>query len=272
MVCAIYTYMCAWDITPLITLHRAHIYAGNYTLASEAFFCLESICNWSRLFYHYIATCCMMAEGMYDKAALESIQMINMFEQKRKLGHHISSNEHYAESKVASWIAMSSSTTTTPSNKALLKETLHTVTNPIWELVYLWHGTCYWTYEVISDIRSYAGNSRNNSDPMLSLIMGVVCRDVDRNLALAMEYFNLILMMKQEAAGWVYPYAMYEIAATQCALPANNTWNGGGTTLAVVVTDWVRCIEAYYQQHPQDKEWECRMQLRCQLLLESCCA
>ncbi|KAK4521172.1 uncharacterized protein ATC70_013117 [Mucor velutinosus] len=236
----------------------AHIYAGNYTQASEAFFCLESICNWSRLFYHYIATCCMIAEGMYEKAALESIQMINMFEQKRKLGHRISSNEHYAESKVASWIAMS---TSLPSQS--LEETLHTVANPIWELVYLWHGTCYWTHEVISDIKSHATRS-NSSDPMLYLILGVLYRDMDRNLELAMEQFNLILMMKKEAAGWIYPYAMYEIAATQCT-----TFNSG--TILVIVTDWVQCIEAYYQQHPQDKEWECRMQLRCQLLLESCC-
>ncbi|KAL0137402.1 outer membrane protein Iml2/Tetratricopeptide repeat protein 39 [Mucor lusitanicus] len=239
----------------------AHIYAGNYTQASEAFFCLESICNnWSRLFYHYIATCCMMAQGMYEKAALESIQMINMFEQKRKLGHRISSNEHYAESKVASWIAMSTSQCKS------LKETLHTVTNPIWELVYLWHGTCYWTRKVISDIKLHATTTPH--DPMLYLILGVLYRDVDGNLELAMEYFNLILLMKKEAAGWMYPYAMYEIAATQCTL-SNNT--SSGALAVVVVTDWVRCIEAYYQQHPQDKEWECRMQLRCQLLLESCC-
>ncbi|KAL9548224.1 hypothetical protein MBANPS3_005786 [Mucor bainieri] len=249
----------------------AHIYAGNYIQASEAFFCLESICNWSRLFYHYIATCCMIAEGMYEKAALESIQMINMFEQKKKLGHRISSNEHYAESKVASWVALS---TLQQSNSTSLKETLYTIPNPIWELVYLWQGTCYWTPEVISDIKSHAATRKSSSsssssnDPILYLILGVLYRDVDNNVALAMEYFNLILMMvkKEAAAGWVYPYAMYEIAATQCIL--SNTSSG---TMLVVVTDWVRCIEAYYQQHPQDKEWECRMQLRCQLLLESCC-
>ncbi|GAN04812.1 hypothetical protein MAM1_0074c04277 [Mucor ambiguus] len=240
----------------------AHIYAGNYTQASEAFFCLESICNWSRLFYHYIATCCMIAQGMYEKAALESIQMINLFEQKRKLGHRISSNEQYAESKVASWTAMS----TSQSSKAL-KETLQTITNPIWELVYLWHGTCYWTTEVISEIKSHATARKSSNDPMLCLILGVLYRDVDNNLALAMEHFNLILTLKKkDGAGWIYPYAMYEIAATQCTL--SNTSSG---TILVVVTNWVQCIEAYYQQHPQDKEWECRMQLRCQLLLESCC-
>ncbi|KAG1133595.1 hypothetical protein G6F42_001272 [Rhizopus arrhizus] len=205
----------------------------------------------------------MIAQGMYEKAALEAVQMINMFEQKRKLGHRISSNEHYAESKVASWIAMSVSLSKS------LKETLHLVTNPIWELVYLWNGTCWWKYEVISQVKAYATTT---NDPLVHLIMGVFYRDLDKNLELAMEHFNLILMMKKQA-DWMYPYAMYEIAATQCVLmsssSSNNNKSSSGTIL--VVTDWIRCIEAYYQQHPQDKEWECRMQLRCQLLLESCC-
>lgn len=235
---------------------RAHIYTGNYFQASEAFFCLESICNWSRLFYHYIATCCMIAEGMHEKAALESRQMINMFEQKKKLGHRISSNEQYAETKVKSWIETSNSSSLT------LKETLQSITNPIWELVYLWNGTCYWKYDVVLDIKR-----QHKDDPMLYLILGVLYRDLDGNIEIAMEYFNLILTMKKEA-GWTSPYAMYEIAATQCMLKQPTATKN--QQCQIIVTDWIRCIETYYQQHPQDKEWECRMQLRCQLLLESC--
>ncbi|CEP11946.1 hypothetical protein [Parasitella parasitica] len=227
----------------------AHIYAGNYTQASEAFFCLESLSNWSRLFYHYVATCCMIAEGKYEKAALESKQMISMFEQRRKLGHRISSNEQYAESRVKCWMEMSKTRSST------LKETLQSVRNPIWELVYLWNGTCYWKHDVVEDIKS-----QNKDDPMLHLIMGVLYRDLDGNVELATEHFNLVL---QNDEGWINPYAMYELAATQCTAAAKNRH------YQITVTDWIQCIESYYQGHPRDKEWECRMQLRCQLLLES---
>ncbi|KAI8644124.1 outer membrane protein Iml2/Tetratricopeptide repeat protein 39, partial [Parasitella parasitica] len=227
----------------------AHIYAGNYSQASEAFFCLESLSNWSRLFYHYIATCCMIAEGKYEKAALESRQMISMFEQKRKLGHRISSNEQYAESRVESWIETSKTRSST------LKETLQNVRNPIWELVYLWNGTCYWSCKVVEDIKK-----QTTDDPMLHLIMGVLHRDLDGNVQLAMEYFNLVL---KSDAGWINPYAMYELAATQCTATAKNEY------YQITIADWIQCIESYYQGHSQDKEWECRMQLRCQLLLES---
>lgn len=216
----------------------------------------------------------MIAGGMFEKAALEAKQMINMFEQKKKLGHRISSNEQYAESKVEYWIKMSNSSSLT------LKETLQSVTNPIWELVYLWNGTCYWQYEVAVDIihSKRQSNNRKNDDPILYLVMGVLYRDRYNNMELAMEYFNMILTM-DKGAGWIIPYAMYEIAATQCIVMPKNIKSAAAVPTKRdqqqqrenMATDWVRCIETYYQQHPQDKEWECRMQLRCQLLLESCC-
>jgi hypothetical protein len=241
--------------------NRVHIYSGNYAEASESFFCLESMSNWSRIFYHYVSTCCIIADGMYDKAVLEIRQIVNMLDQKRKMGGRISSNEFYAEQKVRYWLEMSQ-------QDISLKETLCYISNPLWELVYLWNGTSYWKEEVMVQIKQqilHRWKQETYKDPMLCLIMGVIYRDTDKNIELAMEYFNLVLIPQNDSpqkkkTAWVVPYAMYEIAVTQYMLDTN--WE--------IIKGWIHCIESYYLQNPQDKEWETRMQLRCQLLLESC--
>lgn len=234
----------------------SYIYAGNYFQASESFFCLESMCNWSRLFYHYMATCCMIADELYDKSVLEIRQMINMIEQRKKVG---SSNEQFAESRIKMWIE------TSIINQTSLKETLQKdIINPIWELVYLWNGTSYFNKEIIKDIKDQQGD-----DPMIYLLKGVIQRDVDINMEQALEYFNMTLITAERniKKNWIIPYAMYEIAATHFVILQRD--RSHTTEYQLVILDWIKCIENYYQD-TLDIEWETRMQLKCQLLFESC--
>ncbi|KAI8048913.1 uncharacterized protein B0P05DRAFT_500188, partial [Gilbertella persicaria] len=213
----------------------AYMYSGDYFQAIEVFFCLESMCNWSRIFYHYISTCCMIAEGLHDKAVLEVKQIINMFEQKRKSSSRMSSNEHYAELKVQSWLDASNS------QAISLKETLQQIINPVWELVYLWNGARYWQCNIVDEIKH---RSQSCKDPVLCLIVGVVYRDKDKNIELAMEYLNLALLKDS----WAMPYAMYEIAATHCALLKSNQ-DSHPEEVKIIVSDWIQCIERYYVQN-----------------------
>jgi hypothetical protein len=211
---------------------------------------------------------------MYDKAVLEIRQIINMLDQKNKMGNHISSNELYAEQKVKCWLEISK-------NQGIsLKETLRcNIANPLWELVYLWNGTDYWKEEVAMQIKQqilHRWNQDTTKDPMLCLIMGVIYRDTDNNIELAMEYFNLVLISQNDSpqkkkrgdTAWIVPYAMYEIAVTHSILVLDS--HGATNNGKIIIKDWIHCIESYYLRNPQDKEWENRMQLRCQLLLESC--
>ncbi|OBZ82620.1 Tetratricopeptide repeat protein 39C [Choanephora cucurbitarum] len=233
-----------------------HIYTGDYAKATETFFWLESMCNWSRLFYHYISTCCMIADGLYDKAILEIKQIRELFQQKRKTSSRLSSHEHYAESKVQSWLDVSES------QAISLRETLeHHIINPVWELVYLWNGTRHLQHKVLVDIKRRF-QTCHPKDPVLCLVMGVIYRDIHQDIELAMECLNLALLVE---AHWTFPYAMYEIAVTYC------TQQQKRSDIQIIVSDWIQCIERHYQQHSQDTEWEARMQIKCQLLLESYC-
>ncbi|KAG2237989.1 hypothetical protein INT48_002551 [Thamnidium elegans] len=228
----------------------SYIYAGNYFEASETFFCLESMCNWSRVFYHYISTCCMIADGRYDKAALEIRQMTNMLGQRKP-----NCNEQYAESRIKHWVD------TSTKNQTTLNKTLQfDIVNPLWELVYLWNGTRLLSSQIVELIKQ-----QPQTDPMICLLMGVIERDIEQNMELAMECFNLVLILTEETNSWIMPYAMYEIATTHCILFREK----GHSEYKLIILDWINCIENYYSQNTQDNEWEARMQLRCQLLIES---
>lgn len=233
----------------LYELGWSYIYAGNFSQASETFFCLESMCNWSRLFYHYMATSCMIADKCYDKSELEIRQMGSMVLDKKKLSY----NDQFAESRIKIWIEAS---TTRP-----LKETLqHHIINPIWELVYLWNGTSYFSQGILFEIRNY-----EEEDPLVYLLKGVIKRDMDGLVDQALEYFNKTLLM-QTKKHWI-PYAMYEIAVTHFVILKRD--RSDMIEHQSRILDWIKCIENYYQS-TVDIEWDARMQLKCQLLTESC--
>jgi hypothetical protein len=242
----------------------------------------------------------MVAQGTHQKAALEVQQMLTMINDKKRIGHKLSSNETYAEGKIRSWCSESKR-----QNKPL-KDVLEHLVNPIWELVYLWNGITYWDPQVLKDTIqtiqnrlldentqvSYNGSdngpdldgshtyndtskdndnknckdSNSSDDSTMFLIMGVIERDIRHDHKKAFEYFNRILRKPDEESNWTLPYAMFENAVTHCKQKKE---------CSSLTSTWICRVEDYYLDHPDDIEWHARMQLRCQLLLESqiikCC-
>lgn len=150
---------------------RGQIFLGDYFQASETFFRLESMNNWSRAFYHYIATCCMFADEEYGKAALEYLQIPAILH-RRRFNTRLMPNEAFADRKIRSWCekailldgpsskhgkhglyneddetgrrreSLDSISTKASSTSILNGDRLKqvVVVNPLWELVYLWNG------------------------------------------------------------------------------------------------------------------------------------
>ncbi|ORZ15341.1 hypothetical protein BCR42DRAFT_416898 [Absidia repens] len=140
------------------------IFLGDYFQASETFFRLESMNNWSRAFYHYIATCCLYGDEEYDKAAIDFVQIPRLLARRRKSGTRLLANEQFAERTILQWmqlgaqqVADSNNGTTTPNDTHndgddwrqrkgvmdghLLQQVV--LVNPLWELIYLWNGIYY---------------------------------------------------------------------------------------------------------------------------------
>ncbi|KAI9482951.1 MAG: outer membrane protein Iml2/Tetratricopeptide repeat protein 39 [Benjaminiella poitrasii] len=258
----------------------SYILHGDYIQATEAFFCIESMSNWSQVFYHFASTCCMIANRLYDKAALEVHQMINMLDQKRKAGGRISSDEFYAEAKLKSWISLS--TIQDDSDSLALTDVLqYRIVNPVWELIYLWGRSIYWDSDVASMIKERilkehdsAGKTKSEKYGMECLLLGVIYRDVDKDIDLAIEYFGLILKQNESMEtiknDVLIPHAAYEMAVTYCMLLKSYTFASQKSECKETVNDYIRCIKDYCTNSSCDFEWESRMQLKCQLLLETC--
>ncbi|KAI7907680.1 uncharacterized protein BX663DRAFT_491693 [Cokeromyces recurvatus] len=253
----------------------SYILSGDYYQASETFFRLESICNWSHLFYHYVSTCCMIANKLYDKAALEINQIVNMIHQKRKIASQISNNEYYAETKINSWIALSKK-----QNTCLTKVLQYHIANPIWELVYLWGRTLSWDQKIIKSIKRQSiilthwnDDDDNEKEYIKCLLMGVIYRDIDKNIELSIDYLYMILRKSDDVTtikNFIIPYTMYEIAITHYVLLKSATSISLQNEYKDTIMSWINRIKNYYINNSQDKEWESRMQLKCQLLLETC--
>ncbi|KAI9493134.1 hypothetical protein BDB00DRAFT_824522 [Zychaea mexicana] len=157
----------------------AQVFLGDYFQASETFFRLESMNNWSRAFYHYIATCCMFADEQYDKAGMEFQQIPSILDRKRQLGGRLLPNEMFAERKIKRWkekvhMIISQGTylpvhlqwMTQPQTEQqqeymkeryllldgeLLKQVV--VVNPLWELIYLWNGIPQLSTEMLDTMK-----------------------------------------------------------------------------------------------------------------------
>ncbi|KAI8343533.1 hypothetical protein BC941DRAFT_96099 [Chlamydoabsidia padenii] len=141
------------------------IFLGDYFQASETFFRLESMNNWSRAFYHYIATCCLYGDEEYDKAAIDFIQIPRLLGRRRKSGTRLLANEQFAERTILQWIRQAAKIAA-ENNAGTIKNTTNqggidddwrqrkgamdgqllqqvVLVNPLWELIYLWNGIYY---------------------------------------------------------------------------------------------------------------------------------
>ncbi|KAG0166317.1 Mitochondrial outer membrane protein iml2 [Apophysomyces sp. BC1015] len=267
------------------------IFLGDHFQASETFFRLESMNNWSRAFYHYIATCCMFADDEYDKAAVEFLQIPSILDRKRQMGGRLLPNEIFAEHRIRRWKAKArelskkeKAGTSRASRDArklsildgnVLKQVV--VVNPLWELIYLWNGISQLTSRMLEGMKeklelAMADKTQSPSEQaLLHLLLGVAVRELG-DYTKAELYLRKTIQMEDRVGEdrWVIPYAMYEMAALRCFQQHQ----------IKDARDWIQRSENYSLRHSHaaeensnapengDSDWESRLHVRCQLLLE----
>ncbi|KAH8556880.1 hypothetical protein BGW37DRAFT_417695 [Umbelopsis sp. PMI_123] len=272
------------------------IWLGDYFQASETFFRLESMNNWSRAFYHYIATCCMFADEEYDKAAIEFLQIPDILRRQKQLGGRLLPNEIFAERKILGWKkradileanrearTQSPTQERAPQNQSLNGEALRksVIVNPLWELIYLWNGIPHVNADVLMQMKNNLQmqiaklSDHGQSDTaILYLLYATVIRELG-NLDESKSYLSKLLAMDKQIHEdrWVIAYGMYEmaIAATmdQNRVEEARKW-------VYKAENFFQGNSHYHQAHTpseigsnnSDYDWENRLHVRCQLLLE----
>ncbi|KAI8073882.1 hypothetical protein BC940DRAFT_289429 [Gongronella butleri] len=200
------------------------IFLGDYFQASETFFRLESMNNWSRAFYHYIATCCLYGDEEYDKAALDFMQIPKLLARRRRHGSRLMPNEQFADHVIRQWLvqaAISSATATatvapmtgrkpssSSSSLVLTGASLQKVAlvHPLWELIYVWHGLYHVSPSMLATMQVELQKTLDtlgkwstaycSERARLYLLLGVVqreCGDDDH----AETCFKRVLMLKK---------------------------------------------------------------------------
>ncbi|CAO3657502.1 unnamed protein product [Mucor hiemalis] len=273
------------------------IFLGDYFQAAETFFRLESMNNWSRAFYHYIATCCMFADEEYDKSALEFMQIPGILKRKRHLGGRLLPNEIFAERKIKHWRAKRKNLAHSNDNDELDGPSLKRVVivNPLWELIYLWNGFSQLTPITLQLMKqtietSLATLSREEIGidlPQLYLLLGVSVRELGDH-DLADMYLRQAIKSEDTLSEdrWVIPHVLYEMAALCCFKILQTTDKKKQKKLYKDALDWIQKSEKHLahkinntqqqQQHHEsatsdntgDSDWDSRLHVRCQLLIE----
>ncbi|KAI9475830.1 MAG: hypothetical protein EXX96DRAFT_651552 [Benjaminiella poitrasii] len=277
------------------------IFLGDYFQASETFFRLESMNNWSRAFYHYIATCCMFADDEYDKSAIEYMEIPAILKRKKHLGGRLLPNEIFAERKIKHWrmkyLIRTKCHNLTVDDVILDGPTLKSVVvvHPLWELIYLWNGFSQLNTDMLNSIKQSIVNTLTTlskeemgSDiPLLYLLLGVSVRELG-DFDLADKYLQKSILYEgcQSEDQWVTPYALYEMAAL-CCFKLMQTKNDlrMQKKLHKEAYDWIhksehrlthRLNNGQHHQNPEsiasdstgDSDWDSRLHVRCQLLKE----
>lgn len=290
----------SFSLTPkiyVLHLFRGQIFLGDYFQAAETFFRLESMNNWSRAFYHYIATCCMFADEEYDKSALEFMQIPSILKRKRHLGGRLLPNEIFAERKIKHWKAKANNATVL--DGPTLKRVV--VVHPLWELIYLWNGFSQLTVSTLQLLKqtietSLATLSKEDigSDmSQLYLLLGVSVRELG-DFDLADMYLRQSIRSEdiQCEDRWVIPHGLYEMAALCCFRIMQTKDVYQQMKLYKEAHEWIRKSEKHLahrvshlqqqqQQYPHsqetesvtsdntgDSDWDSRLHVRCQLLIE----
>ncbi|KAF7732736.1 hypothetical protein EC973_000007 [Apophysomyces ossiformis] len=278
---------------------------GHWFDAAEQFFQLESMSNRSTVFYHYIASCCMFADGAVDKAALEFLQIPRMLERKRQLRAKICPNEAFAERQVQRWIHAAEqkkktmkqqqavnnpssghgnnnqnhnhnhNTKTTTLTGTDLKHVMDV--HPVWELLYLSNSLSQLPRPFLETMQNQLEDQDHrhyhHHRPVALLLLAVVLRELgsyDRTDQLLEEMIES--MQGQIEGAWVVPYAMYEIAILRCLQRKTAKDPLEQQKRQVEARDWIQRTEQFFELHPSGdaiSDWEDRLFIRCQLLSES---
>ncbi|KAI9349981.1 hypothetical protein BD770DRAFT_394810 [Pilaira anomala] len=277
------------------------IFLGDYFQAAETFFRLESMNNWSRAFYHYIATCCMFADEEYDKSALEFMQIPSILKRKRHLGGRLLPNEIFAERKIKHWKSKRHQLYGTTEESTLdgysLKRVV--VVHPLWELIYLWNGFSQLTPNTLQHMKqTIEGNLATLSKDeigsdmsQLYLLLGVSVRELG-DYDLADMYLRQSIWYEDPSSEdrWVIPHALYEMAALCCFQLMQTNDANKQNLLYKDAHDWLQKSEKHLahkhhhhhhhhshhsHQHESvtsdntgDSDWDSRLHVRCQLLIE----
>lgn len=287
---------------------RGQIFLGDYFQAAETFFRLESMNNWSRAFYHYIATCCMFADEEYDKSALEFMQIPGILKRKRHLGGRLLPNEIFAERKIKHWKSKRQQfcvNNKKGDNGGLDGPSLKRVVivHPLWELIYLWNGfsqltptTLQFMKQTIETSLSTLSKEEIGTDlSQLYLLLGVSVRELG-DYDLADMYLRLSIRSEDHNCEdrWVIPHGLYEMAALCCFQMMQTKDKKKQKRLLKEAYEWIQKSEkhlAHRNNHNQqqqqqgqgqqpgqnesvtsdntgDSDWDSRLHVRCQLLIE----
>ncbi|OAD02722.1 hypothetical protein MUCCIDRAFT_80751 [Mucor lusitanicus CBS 277.49] len=253
--------------------------------------------NWSRAFYHYIATCCMFADEEYEKSALEFMQIPGILKRKRHLGGRLLPNEIFAERKIKHWKAKANNAAVL--DGPTLKRVV--VVHPLWELIYLWNGFSQLTASTLQLLKqtietSLATLSKEDIGTDMSqlyLLLGVSVRELG-DFDLADMYLRQSIRSEDIKCEdrWVIPHGLYEMAALCCFRIMQTKDVYQQMKLYKEAHEWIRKSEKHLahrvnhlqqqqpqQQHPQetesvtsdntgDSDWDSRLHVRCQLLIE----
>lgn len=236
----------------------------------------------------------MFADEEYDKAAIEYMQIPEILRRQEKFGGRLLPDEMFASRKIQSWKKKAEGLK--PENGQCLNGiTLKriVIVNPLWELIYLWNGIPHVNTDVLNNMKSklYSQIAQLQESPaecltsvtdlitesdiaILYLLYGTVIRELGE-VDLSQHYLGKVIAMDQKITEdrWTIPYAMYELAIILAM----------DSTRANDAKVWIRRAETFFQgtlhysarspselntNNGGDTEWENRLHVRCQLLLE----
>lgn len=178
--------------------------------------------NWSRAFYHYIATCCLYGDEEYDKAAIDFVQIPRLLARRRKSGTRLLANEQFAERTILQWIQQAAqivaadNTTHCEEEEEdwrqrkgvmdghLLQQVV--LVNPLWELIYLWNGIYHVSPTMLQQMKQGLqhalegilgdNNERCSELGRLHLFLGVVERELG-NAVFAETCFRRVIALEK---------------------------------------------------------------------------
>ncbi|KAI9276423.1 hypothetical protein BY458DRAFT_472696 [Sporodiniella umbellata] len=271
------------------------IFLGDYFQASETFFRLEDMNNWSRAFYHYIASCCIFADEEYDKASAEFAEIVIILKRKKQHNAKLLPDEIFAERKIRHWKTKAAKGQVDINldevvlDGACLKKVV--IVHPLWELVYLWNGFSQLTpsmlqqmkYTIETSLETLSKEDIGTDLCHLYLLLGVGVRELG-DYELAFKYLEKATQSEtaKNEDKWVLPHVFYEMAVLDCFL-FQSSKRGKDPKLLKEAADWIhKCEKQLLVRHSSnthtndsnpydssgDSDWEGRLHIRCQLLIE----
>jgi tetratricopeptide (TPR) repeat protein len=228
--------------------------------------------NWSRAFYHYIATCCLYGDEEYDKAAIDFVQIPRLLARRRKSGTRLLANEQFAERTILQWIRQAATIVAENNNTDrdddedwrhrvmdghLLQQVV--VVNPLWELIYLWNGIYYVSPTMLRQMKQGLQQAidrmDSNNDALsccsevgrLQLFLGVVERELG-NVTIAETCFRRVIALEKTC---LLEHHHYDALDTDDPIVYKTSWAGAYALYEMAL---LKCLPAPSSAEPQAKK------------------